>query len=419
MLVSILGMITALQAVRQFAGVTTSQVNVRVSPNSKSTKIGTLEKGKKVVVIATVSKGKSVGGVKADFDFYKLNTGGYVVASYVKITGAISTPEPTLTPPPAAEIDVEEDDDIIVVGDESGDDSVVVVPDDTTLVDDSGDIEIDDEDTSLGDETNVADGEFAAKKMQVKSTVNLREGPGIDFAIIKKLSGGAYITIIQYLPNGYDFEGETISGNWYRLNTGGYVSADFLQNVSSMESKTTTTGSKAGTTKVGTATADTLMYSSPSVIGTKKGILKKGGSRTITGTYKDGSTYKAMKVTGTWYKLDNGFFVKSATISVSTKTTSVSTSQTITSTLLSFADGVSAKTNVKVRKLPSTTSTELRLMTGGETGVIEKIVKSGTTVGGVKVVGDWAKLVGLDGYIRVDYLQFDSQATVTYSLENF
>lgn len=387
------------QAATQYTGVTTSEVNVRVSPNSKSTKIAKLKKGEKVVLTASVTKGKSVNGVKADMNFYKLNTGGYVAASYIKVTGQTATATPTATPAETSEV-VED----IGTEDPDVEDIDVDNADSTDGVDVEGDLDVvetTDDEIPVEDESS---GDIVALKMIVTSTVNVRESPSTSSSVLRKLTSGSGVTAIRLMEDGSEYDGSTVQSSWYELRNGGFVSASYLQETDSSSTTSVSNTSKPVTTTTATATANATLYSSPNNLATKKGTLSKGESKTVSATYKDGSTYKAMRVTGTWYKLSNGYFVKSGDVKISSKTTNVSSTTNTVTTLIDVGDGVVALKNVNIRKGPSTDTAVVRLMTANETALVEEVVKSGGYA--------WLKLQDENGYVRADFVRFDADATV-------
>lgn len=438
-------------AATQFTGVTTSALNVRTSPSSKSTRFKKLAKGEKIKIVAKVSKGNKVNGITADMNYYKLNTGGYVAAQYVKVTGTITTDEtPTADTDQTAseeeetsdlsdlEADSEDDEES---DDESEDSDSDDDSEDSEDSDDSNDIALvesdgsqidpDTADTTNTDETDtttVDADKLAANKMRAKSGVNVRTAPSTSAAVMKKLNGGEVVTTIANYHDSDTYQDETVSGSWMQLNSGGFVAAEYLETAEMKSGSTskTSTSSKKVTKTTATAKSNVTMYSSPNKLATQKGTMKKGSSQQVTGTYSSGSTYKSWKVSGSWYKLSNGLFVQAGSMSVKSSSSTVNSSNTVKVSTTSIAaadyfkagDGVRMRKNVNMRKGPGTSYSVIRLMQGGETVVIEKVIKSGSSVDGKKVSDTWIKIVGENGYIHADYIEFDAAKTVEYATEN-
>lgn len=421
-------------AASRFEGVTTSQVNVRTKPSSKSTRIGKLEKGKKVIIVASVKKGRTKDGVKADTDFLKLETGGYVAAKYIRLTKELSsssssssssskdTSSSEATGSDASTDETENneaptDDEEVLVGDEdatAAEEDGVEITDDGTGEDNSSEST----ETASNATSTALPPNATAEKMQASGSVNVRAKPSTDGEVLKTLSAGEVVTTVGTYTDDDDFEGSTVKGTWYQLYAGGFVSGDFLG-----EAKGTTTTSKTVKdtktvkTTVVTATSDTTMYASPNGLATKKGTLKKGKSMNVSSTLKSGSTYKAMTVSGTWYKLSNGAFVKSGTVKLDTKSETKSVDKKVTETTgsavtLSVGDGVKARKSVNIRQGPSTSSKKQGLLSSGSTGIVSKVVKSGSTVDGKKVSGTWYELAE-GGYVHGDYVIFDAELTLS------
>lgn len=59
-----------------------------------------------------------------------------------------------------------------------------------------------------------------AQTMYAQQSVNLRQGPSIEYDRVGSLSTNQSVTIIGYV--------ETVSGKWYQLSTGEFVSAKYL-----------------------------------------------------------------------------------------------------------------------------------------------------------------------------------------------
>ena len=442
-------------AATQFTGETTSALNVRTAPSSKSTRFKKLAKGEKIKIVAKVSKGNQVNGTTADMNYYKLSTGGYVAAQYVKVTGTIVTDE---APPAnadetsseeaeeettdlsdleadAEDEDTDDEDDDSDMDDENDGDSEDGGSDIAIVESDGSEVDPDTVDTSAessseSTSTTIDTSKLSASKMQAKSSVNVRKSPSTKAAVASKLNGGDIVTTIAAYQSGDTYQDETISGSWMQLNSGGFVSSDYLQAAEMKSGGTTSktsTSSKKVTKTTATAKSNVTLYSSPNKLATKKGTMKKGSSQQVTGTYSSGSTYKSWKVSGAWYKLSNGSFVQAGSVSVkssSSTVTSTSTSKVPTTSSISAADyfkagdGIRMRKNVNMRKGPGTSYAVIRLMQGGETAVIDTVVKSGSTVDGKKVSDTWVKLVGESGYVHADYIEFDADKTVAFVAES-
>lgn len=390
-----------------YTGVATTKVNLRSGPSTSAKKVGTLEKGKQVTLVQSIRKGTVIGSYTADMNYYKLSTGEYVAANYIKATKTAVEVEDTETDDEATdetqyneegeeelsftgseELSIEESEEINV----SDDGSAL----DIEEIDNAEEIVPTEEDASTANENGT-------KMIVTASTLKVREKPSTSATVISTLKRGTVVVVVETIKSGSSYNGTTVQGKWCKLSTGGFVSANYLGDGSS--TIVTTSSSSTKKVKVATAKSDITMYSKPMTLATKKGTMKKGSSYTVSATYSDGSTVSGMKVTGTWYKLSNGYYVQSSGVTISTKNESVNVSTTTTT--LQVGDKVKAKNNVNVRKEPNTSATILSLMTAGTSDIVVEVIQNGEKYNGKTVSGCWVKLQNKAGFVRADYLSYD------------
>lgn len=416
------------QAATYYSGTATTTVNLREAPSTKAGKVGTLQKGDEVVLVASVKEGNVVNGYTADVAFYKLSTGEYVAAKYITPGDAVESDEADSAGGEDDEVDMGGDDDVSMDADADGEtlseidletgevsevDGVDLGADDDDL--ESGDDLEDASDESLEDDSALADdsddevetqdsGSNAVSGTVTADALKVRVSPSMSATVIKKLDKGASITLTQSIADGSTHNGSKVSGNWYKLDSGGFVAAAFVK-VSGTVSSASSSASTTTTTsyRVGTATANTTMYSKPMELAEEKGTMKKGESMRVSSSHGDGSTVSGMKVTGNWYKLSNGYYVKADTISLSTKT-ETSGSSLATGTTLAAGDTAKATTKLNVRSGPGTSYKKQSSLSKGAEVTIEEIVESGASYDDKTVKGSWAKLSD-GGFVSVGYLE--------------
>lgn len=368
---------------KRYIGTLTENVKVRKGPNTQAVAIGSLPAGSIVELVASVAVGKKADGFTADKNFYKLAAGGYVAASYVKVT-------------------------IQTADDNVSNQSVVILPESASP--EPPDPGVDVATPTLKPTPTPSTGNNSSsssiKKMVATANVNVRAIPSTLGQITNRCNVGASVTVVDYYSTGDTVAGIVVSGKWYKLSSGGYISADYLK---PDDNKSNASQVIVGTTTYATAITDATMYATPIILGAKMGTLLKGESKIVADIYKNGSTVGSVKsIIGTWYKLSNGYYIQGSKVSLTTKQDETK----VTSTNLIVGDGVMAKTNVNLRSGPGTNYVKMRLMVARETDIVEEIIKDGSTFNGVKVSGIWIKLLKSNGYVRVDYLIFNPESTI-------
>lgn len=424
----IMGTAMTAQAATYYKGVAKSKVNLREAPSSKATKAGTLEKGAEVVLVANVKKGNVVNGYTADMSFFKLSTGEYVASQYITAgeaidSGSVDGGGDSDVPDESGETE----EDLVADSGDSDDTAVAEIDLDTGEVSDvegvSGeDLEPLDASDDSGDDEDITDDAAAEEESEPEATdsgsstatgtvtadaLKVRVSPSMSGTVIKKLSKGEKVSISQSIGDGSSYSGSKVSGNWYKLNTGGFVAAAFVK----VEGSVSAAGSSSsGTTsyKVATAKADTTMYSKPLELSTEAGTLKKGDSLRVKSSHGDGSTVSGMKVSGNWYRLDNGNYVKASDVTLSTKTENAAS--LASDTELKAGDKAKTTTKLNMRKGPGTSYGKQSSLSKGASVTIDEIVASGSKHDGKTVSGTWAKL-STGGYVSVGYLEFVSSGS--------
>lgn len=423
----VMGTAMTAQAATYYKGVAKSKVNLREAPSSKATKTGALEKGAEVILVANVKKGNVVNGYTADMSFFKLSTGEYVASQYITAGEAIDSDSvdgggDSSVPDESGET---EEDLVADSGDSDG--AVAEIDLDTGEISDvegaSGeDLEALDASDDSGDDDDITDDAAAEEESEPEASdsgsstatgtvtadaLKVRVSPSMSGTVIKKLSKGEKVSISQSIGDGSSYSGSKVSGNWYKLNTGGFVAAAFVK----VEGTVSAAGNISSSTtsyKVATAKADTTMYSKPLELSTEAGTLKKGESSRVKSSHGDGSTVSGMKVSGNWYRLDNGNYVKASDVTLSTKTENASS--LANDTELKAGDTAKTTTKLNMRKGPGTSYGKQSSLSKGASVTIDEIVASGSKHDGKTVSGTWAKL-STGGYVSVGYLEFVSSGS--------
>lgn len=418
-----LGTALSAQAATYYKGTAKTKVNLREAPSSKAAKAGALEKGDEVVLVANVKKGNVVGGYTADMAFFKLSTGEYVASQYITAGEAIESDGVDGTSDDSNVPDESGEEEETLVASDGDDDGAVSEIDldtgDISQVDGGDDLEAMDADDASGEDEDVSldtpaeEDDTAEPEESAASTatgtvtadaLKVRVSPSANSTVIKKLSKGEKVTITQSVPDGSSYSGSKVSGNWYKLNTGGFVAAAFVKvsgSVSTAESGSSSTTSY----KVATAKADATLYSKPLELSTEAGTLKKGESLRVQSSHGDGTTVSGMKVSGNWYRLSNGNYVKAEDVTLSTKTEAGSS--LASNTDLKSGDVAKTTSKLNMRKGPGTSYSKQGSLSKGASVTISEIIAGGSKHDGKTVSGTWAKLSN-GGYVSVGYLQFVS-----------
>ena len=60
------------------------------------------------------------------------------------------------------------------------------------------------------------------------SNLNKRSSPSTSASVITVLKKGASLTVVDGIADGETYNGKKVSGDWYELSDGGFVSADYV-----------------------------------------------------------------------------------------------------------------------------------------------------------------------------------------------
>ena len=413
-----------------FSATSTDVVKIRTKPSTKSAEMGRVQKGQKVTVTSTVKKGQKYSGVTADLDFYQLKSGGFVAAQYIKKADTTTANEPSSNDISEEDIQDEDiqDDDIVDIDSSSSEVEDVYVgevgydddDDDLVGVNETDDDDSDDNtDENIEEDVSVETGSgdvVFAKKVKATSAVYIRQEPSKESESLDVVKKDSVITVVNEFAQGDSYNDIEVEDTWYQVNTGGYVMAQYFEEVK--EKDATSTIKKVTTsTRMATAKSDIKMFSKPIELSTSKGTLKKGKSMEISSTIKSGTNVQGTKAVGTWYKLSNGAYVKSSDVNVSTKTSTKEQrvdAKPASNLPIAVQDGVTAIENVRIRSTPSTAGSVLGLFTTEDYALVVEIVQSGSTYEGAKVSGKWYKL-DKGGFVSADYVKFSEKATIELS----
>ena len=395
-------------AAKKYKAQATSNVNLRKGPSSRAEKGGMLNKGEECILVAVVKQGRTVGDYTADMDFYKLSTGDYVAAKYIKWTeeidddsdGASSDGEDSSDDDDEDTTDIDDDDED--AGDDAADDGedqegleTVSDDDEDSSVDDAA--EETEDDIPTESESSEEEEEAAAATVTATittSALNVRTKPTSSSTSTKKLKKGETVQVTQYIKSGSNHNGTTASGNWYKLATGGFISADYVKVSGSLSAGASTAGATTTATKTvarGTATVNTTMYEVPSIAGAKKGTFKKGQTMNIKSSHAKGKKVGNITPTDNWYRLENGYYVIAKDVKV-VKSTGSAGAATASATGVAVGNTIKAISNVNIRKGAGTNYGKAGLFVANQTDTV------------TEVSGSWVKLKKSGGYVSQDYV---------------
>ena len=131
----------------------------------------------------------------------------------------------------------------------------------------------------------------AGKVVNISSSLNIRSGAGTGHSIVGTLHNGAIVNIIEK------------SGDWYHINhngVNGYVSAQYLQEVSSGNTSNENTPAPAPTPTPLNKTGKVVNISSS--LNIRSGA---GTGHSIVGTLHNGATVNIVEKSGDWYHISH------------------------------------------------------------------------------------------------------------------
>lgn len=172
---------------------TTASLNVRSSASTSGSVVGSLSNSTTVKVVAQKS-GSSVNGNKT---WYKLSTGGWITAAYVKDASNTSSPS---------------------TGGSSSNNS---------------------------NSSNNSAEQAISKNLQTTTGMNVRSNASTTASIVSSLSSNAVVKAVAQK------KGTSVNGNttWYKLSSGGWITAAYAKEVSG---NTTTNPGNSGNNTIGT-----------------------------------------------------------------------------------------------------------------------------------------------------------------------
>lgn len=172
---------------------TTASLNVRSSASTSGSVVGSLSNSTTVKVVAQKS-GSSVNGNKT---WYKLSTGGWITAAYVKDASNTSNPS---------------------TGGSSSNNS---------------------------NSSNNSAEQAISKNLQTTTGMNVRSNASTTASIVSSLSSNAVVKAVAQK------KGTSVNGNttWYKLSSGGWITAAYVKEVSG---NTTTNPGNSGNNTIGT-----------------------------------------------------------------------------------------------------------------------------------------------------------------------
>jgi len=199
------------------AGVTTSAVNVRTGPSTSSTRIKKLEKGANVDVSQLLESGSTVTIAGKSYtltqDWYKLTGSGYVAASYVQTSGSVAAA--------ASDSDSTTDNSIINGTEVVVEDGLMEIVGGTVTNDDLA--VVDDDLAEVGG--NIVSGSVT---MTATSNVNKCATPSTSGTKLSRVLTGEKVTVSAYIAEGDTYNGSKVKGNWYKIQSGGFVAAEYF-----------------------------------------------------------------------------------------------------------------------------------------------------------------------------------------------
>lgn len=337
---------------------TTASLNVRASASTNASIVDGVAANTTVKAVAKQS-GTSVNG---NTTWYKLSTGGWISGAYVQSTSASSS--------------------------------------------------------STANASTASSSESAiSKSVKTTAALNVRSNAQTSASVVRGLSANATVKVVAQKS------GTSVNGNttWYKLSSGGWITAAYVQNVSSSSSTNTSNNntSTAETTisKNVKTTSALNVRSSASTSGRVVGSLSNSTTVKVV-AQKSGTTVGGTNI---WYKLSTGGWITAAyTQAVSSSTTNNSSNSGNTSSNTSTNNNTStAKEQAISKNLQTTTSINVRSDASTTASVVSSLSsnatvkavaqKQGTTVSGTAT---WYKLSS-GGWVTAAYVKEVSSSSNT------
>ena len=221
------------------------------------------------------------------------------------------------------------------------------------------------------------------KVVNISSSLNIRSGAGIGHSIVGTLHNGESVNILEK------------SGDWYHINHNGvtgYVSAQYLQEVSAGGNSTAVSSSR-------TVNKTGKVVNISSSLNIRSGA---GTGYSIVGTLYNGQTVSILEKNGDWYHIShNGV-----------------TGYVSAQYLQEVSEGTVTPAPTPVNKTGKVVniSSSLNIRSGAGTGYsIIGTLYNGQTVNILEKNGDWYHINhnGVTGYVSAQYLQEVSEGTST------
>ena len=224
------------------------------------------------------------------------------------------------------------------------------------------------------------------KVVNVSSSLNIRSGAGTNYSIVGSLSNGATVNIIEK------------SGSWYHINHNGvtgYVSGEYIQEVSGNGGSSSGESAASGTGKV---------VNISSSLNIRSGA---GTNHSIVGSLSNGATVSIIGKNGSWYHINhNGVTGYVSGEYIQEVSGGNSTGESISS---GKGQVYNVSSNLRVRSAPSTHSLVLGYLLGGE---IVNII--GNSNGWVHI-----NYKGSTGYVSAEYIKPVDNNTLTNASSTF
>ena len=315
---------------------------------------------------------------------------------------------------------------------------------------------------------------FAATTGVTTAKLNRRTAPSTTAAKSGTIAKGATVTVTDVIYDGDTYNGKKVSGDWYKLSNGDFISADYVEleeeeapdesdeleeeeapdesdeleeeiivdgdgvTIEGEDEGITVEGDEEEVpfdeeevppdeddpsveevpadeeTETGTVKATSLnVRAEPSTTASSLGKLANGKVVTITATYENGDKYNGeFTVKNKWYEIDYNGEVGYISADYVTLGASDTSTQMVTLSIKNTKTVYKTTQAVKAYAVPFTTGNVTKNLASGTTVTVSKTIKSGSSYTGVnaKVSGDWY-MIGTKQFVQAKYVKTTTTTT--------
>ena len=148
----------------------------------------------------------------------------------------------------------------------------------------------------------------ACTNYKTTSDLNVRSGPGTNYAIKKTVSKGATVCVVS------------TSNGWAKLKDGKYVSAKYIQPTQTIKTTTPTTPTTSKNTSKGSSSSSCTNYKTTASLNVRSG---PGTNYSTKKTLSSGTTVCVVSTSNGWAKLKDGTYVSATYLERPTPSTTL------------------------------------------------------------------------------------------------